>query len=94
MSRLHLLNAATLADRECMAEVAVVFGEREAGLARFQERANGAPWTRCATSTTPMCEPATPTRAKGELRGRRRAQVGEVHHCACFIDLRGGRARR
>ncbi len=46
MSRLQLLNAATLADREWMAEVAVVFGEREAGLARFQDRANGAPGTR------------------------------------------------
>ncbi|MEJ0022910.1 MAG: hypothetical protein WDN76_05340 [Alphaproteobacteria bacterium] len=29
-----------------MAEVAIVFGEREAGLARFQDRANGEPGTR------------------------------------------------
>jgi hypothetical protein len=29
-----------------MAEVAAVFGAREAGLARFQDRANGEPGTR------------------------------------------------
>lgn len=46
MSRLHLLQAATAADREWMAEVAIVFGEHEAGLARFQDRANGAAGTR------------------------------------------------
>lgn len=46
MSRLSLLQAATAADRAWMIEVAAVFGEREAGLARFQERANGEPGTR------------------------------------------------
>jgi hypothetical protein len=41
MSKLRLLQESTAADRAWMAEVAAVFGEREAGLARFQGRANG-----------------------------------------------------
>ena len=43
MSKLRLLQEATAADKAWMAEVAAVFGEREAGLARFQGRANGEP---------------------------------------------------
>ena len=46
MSKLRLLQEATAADRAWMAEVALVFGEREAGLARFQGRANGDPGSR------------------------------------------------
>ncbi len=46
MSRLQLLKESTAADRAWMAEVAIVFGEREACLARFQDRANGEPGTR------------------------------------------------
>jgi hypothetical protein len=45
-SKLHLLQMSTAADKAWMAEVAAVFGEREAGLARFQDRANGEPGTR------------------------------------------------
>jgi hypothetical protein len=43
MSKLRLLQEATAADKAWMAEVAAVFGEREAGLARFQGRATGEP---------------------------------------------------
>ena len=46
MSKLRLLQESTAADKAWMAEVAVVFGEREAGLARFQGRANGEPGSR------------------------------------------------
>lgn len=46
MSKLRLLQESTAADRAWMAEVRVVFGDREAGLARFQGRANGEPGTR------------------------------------------------
>ncbi|MGQ0532552.1 MAG: hypothetical protein ACT4OF_07660 [Caulobacteraceae bacterium] len=46
MSKLRLLQEATAADREWMAEVAAVFGEREAGLARFHGRATGEPGSR------------------------------------------------
>jgi hypothetical protein len=46
MSRLRLLQESKAADQAWMAEVATVFGEREAGLARFQDRANGEPGTR------------------------------------------------
>lgn len=41
MSKLRLLQAASAADKAWMAEVAAVFGQREAGLARFDGRANG-----------------------------------------------------
>ncbi|MGD9982351.1 MAG: hypothetical protein AB7H66_09065 [Hyphomonadaceae bacterium] len=43
MSRLTLLKDSTAADRAWMAEVAAVFGAREAGLARFDGRAMGEP---------------------------------------------------
>lgn len=43
MSRLRLLAESTSADRAWMAEVAEVFGAREAGLARFDGRAKGEP---------------------------------------------------
>jgi hypothetical protein len=43
MSKLRLLQESTAADRAWMAEVASIFGEREAGLARFQGRATGEP---------------------------------------------------
>lgn len=46
MSKLRLLQDSTAADKAWMAEVAAVFGEREAGLARFQGRANGEPGSR------------------------------------------------
>lgn len=46
MSKLRLLQESTAADRAWMAEVAQVFGEREAGLARFQGRATGEPGSR------------------------------------------------
>jgi hypothetical protein len=46
MSKLRLLQESTAADKAWMAEVASVFGEREAGLARFQGRANGEPGSR------------------------------------------------
>lgn len=45
MSKLRLLQESTAADRAWMAEVASVFGERDAGLARFQGRATGEPGT-------------------------------------------------
>lgn len=46
MSKLRLLQESTAADRAWMVEVASVFGEREAGLARFQGRATGEPGSR------------------------------------------------
>jgi len=41
MSRVHLLQTSTTADRAWMAEVAEVFGTPNAGLARFDGRAMG-----------------------------------------------------
>lgn len=49
MSKLRLLQAATAADKAWMAEVVAVFGERESGMARFQERANGEPGSKLRT---------------------------------------------
>lgn len=46
MSKLRLLQDAAAADKAWMAEVAKVFGEREAGMARFHGRATGEPGTR------------------------------------------------
>ncbi|HYD72305.1 MAG TPA: hypothetical protein VEF55_04155 [Candidatus Binatia bacterium] len=46
MSKLKLHQELAAADKAWMAEVAVVFGEREAGMARFHDRANGAPGSR------------------------------------------------
>jgi hypothetical protein len=46
MSKLRLLQESTAADKAWMAEVAAVFGEREADLARVQGRANGEPGSR------------------------------------------------
>lgn len=46
MSRLRLLQDASSADKAWMAEVRDVFGEREAGMARFHGRATGEPGTR------------------------------------------------
>ena len=46
MSKLRLLQDATAADKAWMAEVAAVFGERDAGLARFHGRATGEPGSR------------------------------------------------
>ena len=46
MSRLKLLQEASCADKEWMAEVRDVFGERDAGMARFHGRATGEPGTR------------------------------------------------
>lgn len=46
MSKLRLLQESTAADRAWMAEVKAVFGEREAGLARFHGRATGEPGSR------------------------------------------------
>ncbi|GAM97124.1 hypothetical protein U91I_00748 [alpha proteobacterium U9-1i] len=46
ISRLTLLQASKAADAAWMAEVVAVFGEREARMARFQDRANGEPGTR------------------------------------------------
>ena len=43
VSRLHLMQAMTVAEIAWMAEVKNVFGERDAGLARFQDRAIGEP---------------------------------------------------
>ncbi|WP_395646631.1 hypothetical protein [Terricaulis sp.] len=44
-SKLRLLQASTAADKAWMAEVVAVFGVRDAGIARFQDRANGEPGT-------------------------------------------------
>lgn len=46
MSRLRLFQAASTADKAWMAEIRDVFGEREAGMARFHGRATGEPGTR------------------------------------------------
>jgi hypothetical protein len=46
MSKLKLLQESTEADKAWMEEVRVVFGDREAGLARFHGRATGEPGTR------------------------------------------------
>lgn len=46
MSKLRLLQESTEADRAWMKEVRAVFGEREAGMARFHGRATGEPGTR------------------------------------------------
>lgn len=46
MSKLVLHQEFAAADRAWMAEVAAVFGEREAGMARFHGRATGEPGTR------------------------------------------------
>jgi hypothetical protein len=46
VSRLTLLQAFKEADQAWMVEVVSVFGERDARMARFQERANGEPGTR------------------------------------------------
>lgn len=45
MSKLRLLQESTEADKAWMAEVRSVFGEREAGMARFHGRATGEPGT-------------------------------------------------
>ncbi len=45
MSKLKLLQEASEADKAWMAEVRDVFGEREAGMARFHGRATGDPGT-------------------------------------------------
>lgn len=41
MGRLGLLRAASEAEKAWMSAVLAEFGERDAGMARFQERANG-----------------------------------------------------
>lgn len=46
MSKLKLLQAASAADKAWMDEVARVFGERDAGMARFHGRATGEPGTK------------------------------------------------
>jgi hypothetical protein len=46
MSKLSLWQAAVAADKAWMVEVVAVFGERDAGLARFQNRATGELGTR------------------------------------------------
>jgi hypothetical protein len=46
MSKLKLHQELAAADKAWMAEVAAVFGEREAGMARFHDRANGEPGSR------------------------------------------------
>lgn len=46
MSKLRLLQESTEADRAWMTEVRAVFGERDAGMARFHGRAKGEPGTR------------------------------------------------
>ena len=46
MSKLRLLQEYTAADKAWMAEVATVFGERDAGMARFHGRATGEPGSR------------------------------------------------
>ena len=45
MSKLRLLQESTAADKAWMTEVRNVFGERDAGMARFHGRANGEPGT-------------------------------------------------
>lgn len=46
MSKLRLLQDSAEADKAWMAEVRSVFGERDAGMARFHGRATGEPGTR------------------------------------------------
>ena len=46
MSKLKLLQEAAAADKAWMAEVTAVFGERDAGMARFHGRATGEPGSR------------------------------------------------
>ncbi|MCX7357077.1 MAG: hypothetical protein NT015_02840 [Alphaproteobacteria bacterium] len=46
MSKLKLLQDSTAADKAWMTEVRNVFGERDAGMARFHGRATGEPGTR------------------------------------------------
>ncbi len=46
MNKLRLLQDSTAADKAWMAEVRTVFGERDAGMARFHGRATGEPGTR------------------------------------------------
>lgn len=46
MSKLRLYQEAAAADKAWMVEVAAVFGESEAGLARFHGRGNGEPGSR------------------------------------------------
>lgn len=43
MSKLELFQAARAADKAWMIEIARTYGDREAGLARFQGRATGEP---------------------------------------------------
>lgn len=43
MSKLRLLQEATAADKAWMSEVVAVFGERDAGMARFHGRGKGEP---------------------------------------------------
>lgn len=45
MSKLRLLQDSTQADKAWMTEVRSVFGERDAGMARFHGRATGEPGT-------------------------------------------------
>ena len=46
MSKLRLHQELAAADKAWMAEVALVFGEKEASMARFHDRANGEPGSR------------------------------------------------
>lgn len=46
MSRLKLLQEASAADKAWMVEVAAIFGQSEAGMARFHGRATGEPGSR------------------------------------------------
>jgi hypothetical protein len=54
MSKLALFQAASAADKAWMAEIARIFGDREAGRARFNGRATGERARICATSTFDM----------------------------------------
>jgi len=45
MSKLRLLQASAAADKAWMIEVRRLFGERDAGMARFHGRATGEPGT-------------------------------------------------
>jgi hypothetical protein len=46
MSKLRLLQNSSQADKAWMAEVRAVFGDRDAGMARFHGRATGEPGSR------------------------------------------------
>lgn len=46
MSKLRLLQASSAADKAWMIEVRKLFGDRDAGMARFHGRATGEPGTR------------------------------------------------